>query len=122
MNVHEADCWRRMSDCRRYFGLPEFVWNAELHHSAYQWASRMATDNRLAHSDMRALLYSHQRNWRRVGENVGVGGAVVSVFDAWVHSPPHFKNLLDSGFNHAACAAVEAGGTLWLVQQFAHIR
>lgn len=111
-----------MADCRAYFNLPGFVWHDGLHDSAYRWASRMATGSHLAHSDMRALLYSHGRGWRRVGENVGVGGDVQVVFDAWVHSPAHFRNLIDREFTHAACAAVEANGSLWLVQQFAHIR
>lgn len=111
-----------MADCRLFFGLTPFVWHDDLHRSATIWAIHMADTGMLAHSDMRTMLYRHTKNWRKVGENVGGGGSMQAVFDAWVHSPPHFKNLADHEYTHAACAVVPRGDTLWCVQHFATIR
>lgn len=111
-----------MADCRRFFGLDGFAWSDDLHDSAYRWASQLSLQGHLSHSSMRDLLYRHPKTWRRVGENVGTGGTVEAVMDAWVHSPPHFHNLAERDFNNAAVAVVETGGVLWLVQHFATIR
>lgn len=122
MNEFEADCWQRMDDCRRYFGRARFEWSDELHRTSTAWAQHLADGGALSHSSMRDLLYGHDRTWRRVAENVGVGGDVKGVFDAWVRSPMHFKNLLELVFNRSACAVVQNDKGLWLVQHFAHVR
>jgi uncharacterized protein YkwD len=56
----------------------------------------------------------------RVGENIAFANCATSANDALMQSPPHRKNLLDSGFNVAGIAAIWSKGRLYVAQDFAH--
>ena len=56
----------------------------------------------------------------RVGENIAYASCASSANDALMHSPPHRRNLLDSGFNVAGMAAIWSKGKLYVAQDFAH--
>jgi uncharacterized protein YkwD len=56
----------------------------------------------------------------RVGENIAYASGASSANDALMHSPPHRRNLLDSGFNVAGIAAIWSKGRLYVAQDFAH--
>ena len=45
--------------------------------------------------NLAAAIASVSSNWRKGGENVGMGGTVDSLFDTFVASPGHYANLVD---------------------------
>ncbi len=54
------------------------------------------------------------------GENIAYATCPTSANEAFMHSPPHRKNLLDHEFNVAGIAAIWNHGRLYVVQDFAH--
>jgi uncharacterized protein YkwD len=60
--------------------------------------------------------------WRKLGENVGKGGTIPQIHDAYLRSPSHRANILDPFFTQIGTAAVwgNCGGyrTVFTVQEF----
>jgi hypothetical protein len=56
--------------------------------------------------------------WRKLGENVGRGGSVDVLHQAFVNSPGHYANLVDPAFTHIGVGVVERNGTLWTAHVF----
>lgn len=59
----------------------------------------------------------HKRitNWNLVGENVGYGGGVNSLHEAFMDSPPHAHNVLTAAFVYVGIGARrDKDGTMWV--------
>jgi uncharacterized protein YkwD len=57
--------------------------------------------------------------WTVLGENVGVGGSVSSLHDAFMNSPSHKSNILYSTFKHIGVGTKkDANGRLWVTVIF----
>jgi hypothetical protein len=97
-------------------GLPALRVDAELTSHGRAWAQRMAEAGAISHNPHFASQV--QQNWRKVGENVGVGGDVASLFDAFVASPTHLANLVHPEFTHIGVGVVHADGRIWTAHQF----
>jgi len=63
-------------------------------------------------------LASQVSNWRTLGENVGTGGDVASIEAALEASPHHFENMVDPAFSYVGIGVVEAGGAIWVTEDF----
>lgn len=65
---------------------------------------------------MKAQAY----NWRSAGENIARGQDDVDVvMAAWIASPGHYANLINSNFRHVGLGlTVDASGSKWWVQDF----
>jgi hypothetical protein len=57
-------------------------------------------------------------NASSIGENVGMGGAVGQVNDAFMNSPHHRDNILDTGFNQVGIGVIVSGGTVYVTEDF----
>lgn len=58
-------------------------------------------------------------NWSVLGENVGVGGSVSSLHDAFMNSPSHKDNILYSTFKHVGVGTKkDDSGRLWVTVIF----
>jgi uncharacterized protein YkwD len=57
-------------------------------------------------------------NWSMLGENVGVGYSVGSLQDAFLNSPGHRANILESRFKYFGVGTVEQDGKLWVTVIF----
>ena len=90
-----------------------------LSHYAKRHSQAMADRGYLFHSDsavlQRMLAPYH---WSIGGENVGVGGSVESLQDAFMASKEHRENILRSAFDHTAIGFVRQGGSLWVTVIF----
>jgi hypothetical protein len=54
----------------------------------------------LAHDpNLSSEVSSVEASWTKAGENVGVGGDVDALFQAFVNSAAHYRNLVDPAFN-----------------------
>lgn len=96
-------------------GLPAISRNGSLDSYARSWAQHMAANGGLSHSDIGSLL----GQWSAVGENVGVGHSVSSLFGAFVDSPDHKSNIVGE-FTHVGIGVYkDADGALWTTHVFA---
>jgi hypothetical protein len=63
-------------------------------------------------------LASQIGNWRSLGENVGTGSDVATIEAALEASPHHYQNMVDPNFQYVGVGVVEAGGTIWVTEDF----
>lgn len=88
------------------------VWNEKLQLSAYEHAAQMAATNLFSHTSLdgrelrdRALATGY--NYKMLGENIAAGQVdITAVVKAWLHSPPHCKQMLHSELTEVAVACV----------------
>jgi hypothetical protein len=58
-------------------------------------------------------------NWQKLGENVGEGPDVDTLFKAFVNSPHHYANLVDPAFSLIGIGVVVAAdGTMYTTHDF----
>jgi uncharacterized protein YkwD len=100
-------------------GLPPLRENAKLNLKADAWAQTLRNECRIWHSN---LADGAPPDWRKLGENVGMGGDIGQIHVAYLNSPGHRANILDGSYNQIGTAAVwgECRGyrTVFTVQVF----
>lgn len=95
---------QKLNELRAAHGLPALGIKGELFDLARAWSGRMAAAGGISHNpDLGAQAPS---NWARLGENVGIGGNVQALHDAFVVSPLHFKNMIDPNFDWVGVGVV----------------
>lgn len=100
---------------RRSAGRPTYAASADLTSVARRWAQSMASSGSLRHNPNLAGQVS---GWRFVGENVGVGYDVGGLHRAFMASPAHRANVLDSDFSQVGIGVAYGGGRLWVAEVF----
>ncbi len=96
--------------------LPALQANLEIGWKAQLWSEHMAKTQRLEHSTLSDGVVS---NWRRLGENVGVGPSIASVHKAFMASPGHKANIVDRGFQYFGVGvAHDRSGQVWTSQVY----
>jgi uncharacterized protein YkwD len=107
----------RINDIRVQNGLNTLLPSPPAMAKAQAWAEHLAATGQLAHSDLWADL---PPGGQSVGENVGMGGSIDAVYDAFMQSPKHRANLLDPRWNWSGTGvARSADGAYYIVQVFA---
>jgi uncharacterized protein YkwD len=76
-------------------GLPALQENGSLDSVAQGWANKLAIANVLSHNPN---LQSQVTNWQDLGENVGMGPSVPTLEQAFMASPDHKANILDTNY------------------------
>jgi hypothetical protein len=89
--------------------------DGQLINVARGWSAQMAGAGGLSHNPS---LGSQVSNWRTLGENVGTGSDVATIEAALEASPHHFENMVDPAFNYVGIGVVEAGGAIWVTEDF----
>lgn len=98
-------------------GLPALRSDARLNSIAQDWANQMAAANKISH---RPNLGGAVSGWSKIGENVGVGGDVGSVFGAFTNSAGHYRNMVDGSFDSIGVGvAMSADGRMFTAHNFA---
>lgn len=106
----------KVNSSRQAHGLRPLTMRSDLVSVAYSWTKHMADKDSLAHNPN---LTSQVKNWKAVGENVGVGPDVKSIEDAFMDSAHHRANILDHDFTEVGIATVrDSRGQLWVTQVF----
>jgi uncharacterized protein YkwD len=77
----------------------------------------MAAKNKLYHNPYLAKWLSDW-NWTILGENVGVGGSVLSLHKAFMASPGHKANNLHRRYKNIGVGIVSSGGRMWVTVIF----
>jgi uncharacterized protein YkwD len=104
-----------INSARASVGRPALATSSELTSVARSWAAKMASSNTLKHNPD---LTSQITNWRYAGENVGVGGNVPQLHQAFMDSPAHKANILDRDYTQVGVGVVMGGGRMWVVEVF----
>lgn len=92
---------------------------ARLSRYAKEHSRAMARRGYLFHSDTADLqdaLGSYR--WSIGGENVGVGGSLEGLEDAFMASKDHRENILRPTYDHAAVGVVREDGRIWVTVIF----
>lgn len=105
----------RINSYRSSNGLAALSRNGSLDSYARSWAQQMAASGELDHSKIESLL----GQWSSVGENIGVGYSVDSLFGAFVDSTRHQETMVGD-FTHVGIGVYQdAEGALWTTHVFA---
>ena len=107
----------KINSLRASKGLSQLRVDSELTSIGRRWASKMAADGDISHNPGFSSWVT--ADWVKLGENVGMGGDVDSIFRAFVASPSHYKNLVDPAFQFVGVGVVVAAdGTIFTAHQF----
>ena len=91
--------------------------NAVLSRYATHHSRQMATRGYLFHTaDLSSKLKG--LDWSIGGENVGVGSTLDGVEGGFMGSTPHRRNILRTGFDHAAVGVIRSNGSFWVTVIF----
>jgi len=111
----EAEFILKINALRSSVGVAGLAANDELNNYARWWAKQMADSGNFSHSDIASLLDP----WSTVGENLGYGPSVTSVFNALVASTGHYNNMVDPRFTSVGVGAyVDSTGRIWTAHVF----
>src|SRR3954449_5018975 len=91
----ETDFLSRTNADRAANGVGGLRVSSDLVDIARRHSADMAASNSIYHS---TNLGGTIQNWQKIGENVGRGSAVDVVQNAFMASPAHRENILDSAF------------------------
>jgi hypothetical protein len=75
----------------------------------------MAAAGRIWHSTLSDGITA---DWQKLGENVGMGGSVEGLHNAFVASPKHYDNLVDPAFTYVGIGVVTVDGTVYVSEMF----
>jgi hypothetical protein len=116
----EAVFLAKINGLRASVGLAALSSDAALAATSCTWNDQLIVANALSHDpNLSAAIASVEPNWRKGGENVGMGGTVDSLFDAFVASPGHYQNLVDPQYSRVGiCAARSPSGKLFTTHRF----
>lgn len=117
--AYEADFLARINSLRATKGLPALALHSNLVAKADDWARVMAAEIRIWHSRVPDNIVA---DWKKLGENVGTGGSVGAIHDAFVDSPAHYRNLMDGDFTYIGVGVALSGATVFVAEVFMQLR
>jgi len=108
---------------RQAQGLPSLRWDDALAAAARQHANTMAAQHSVAHTlpdepslPGRATKAGAHFSW--LSENIVAASDASAAHAAFMRSPNHRANILDSDMDSVGIGAVERGGQLYIVEDF----
>lgn len=114
--AEEAQFVTLINELRLSLGAPPLVVNVELVKVARPWTVKMKQAGEISHNpDLAKQVTS---NWRKLGENVGVGPSVEMLQEAFVKSPGHYRNLVDPAFDSVGITIEYDGDIFYVTEQF----
>lgn len=102
---------------RRSRGRGALVVKDDLSAVARSWATKMAQAGKISHNPN--LAKQVKGNWTILGENVGMGGSVESLHRAFMDSPGHRANILESRYNQLGIGIAMRGNMIFVTEVFA---
>ena len=100
---------------RRDLAFAANAWLGTPRPTARRWRTTATSTTPPATSSARQL---DGYQWQLGGENVGVGGSLESLEDAFMASTEHRKNILRKVYDHAAVGIVRADDRIWITVIF----
>jgi uncharacterized protein YkwD len=123
----QGGCWdvkgaergfaKRINDVRGVARRGTLRLDPELSRAARLHTREMVKQDKLYHTPSDKLS-KRVTNWTVLGENVGVGGDVQSLHEAFMASPAHADNVLYDSFRHMGVGVVKKGDRMWVTVIF----
>jgi len=101
-------------------GVPALDWRADVASMAVSHSVEMAQAGSIWHGSFVSEGNLKALNASSLGENVGMGGDVASIQDAFMNSPHHLENIMDPGFNQVGVGVIVSGNTVYVTLDFLH--
>jgi hypothetical protein len=98
-------------------GLAPLVMDGGLQAHARNHTAAMIAAGDIYHSSSAELKAAAGSGWTKLGENVGRGGSVSSLHQAFMNSAGHKKNILGD-YNYVGIGTESSGGSLWVTVVF----
>ncbi len=108
--VNAARAEPRTCGQRRFDATGSLVWNEKLAAASLAHSRDMAQQNYFSHAAKNGDTPANRARrqgyrWQRVGENIAAGqGSAKKAVAAWLASPGHCANIMNSGFTEAGAA------------------
>jgi hypothetical protein len=113
----EAQFVARINSLRASKGVGPLAVYGELQGIARNWSDQMVANGEISHNPNYAGQVS--ADWRKLGENVGVGSDVDVLMNAFINSPAHYKNLVDPQYNYIGVGVTyDASGRMYTTHDF----
>jgi len=114
----EAAFIAELNAARTNAGLAPLQVDDRLTRAARAWTAWMSDRSRLRHAD--DIVSGAPDDWTKAGENVGRGGSVPAVWEAFMNSPTHAANVLDPAFTRIGVGVFRTpDGVLYTTHRFA---
>jgi uncharacterized protein YkwD len=112
-----ADMLRWMNTARSNHGAVPLYRRSGLREMADDHSRQMANAGRIFHT---ASLSTKLRSvsWNVAGENVGAGGSMRALFDAFMKSQVHRENILGRSYRRVGIGVYAKDGFLWVTLIF----
>lgn len=111
----QAETFIWVNETRAAHGLPMLDVSPGAVVKAQAWAEKMAAEQRIWHSG----TFVEGEGFWSTGENVGRGTSIEVVQQAFMNSPSHKANILESFWTHQGTGVAWNGDTVYVVQVFA---
>ena len=111
-------------------GLGALTVHPNLVDKARTWSVTMSAAGQIWHStkacptcpDTAKLSDGITTDWLKLGENVGMGGSVRALHEAFIASPKHYDNLVDPRFTHIGIGIEHsADGLIFVTEMFMQV-
>lgn len=104
-------------------GLQPLRWDETLYRAAQRHAGEMAARESISHQypgelDLAERGHAAGAKFTVIAENVAEAWSAPEIHDAWMRSPDHRANLLDSRVNSVGISVLRRGGQLYAVEDF----
>ncbi len=116
----ESQFFNLLNSTRASAGLGPLAYNSALSDYARNWSYQMGAAQNLVHSpNLAAETAAAVPDWNRAGENIGRGGSVDALHQAFYNSAPHRANMLGA-YNQVGVGVVVVGTEIWVTFRFAN--
>lgn len=111
--------YNQINQARANAGRGGLSFDGGIQYIAVDWSDHLAGTQNLAHNPNYGSQIAKHRNYSTAGENVGRGWDNASLFQAFMNSPGHRKNIESGAFSHVTVGCITDGsGQLWVTQNF----
>lgn len=114
-----------LNNDREKHGLPRLIADSKLTQAARKHAADMVTNHYFSHTNLQGQspfdrLKASGIAYRSAGENIGYNANAAELEKAWMNSPGHRANILNSTYTHAGVGLYTGeNGAIYGVQLFA---
>jgi len=115
LNNAQVSAKNAMNADRKAHGLRLLTTQADAQAKAQAWANKLAAEGTIYHSTLTDGIHTR---WCSIGENVGYGPTVKNIEVAYMNSPKHRDNILNTKWNGIGVGVATNHGITYTVQVF----